>query len=135
MTYKQKLLPVLAFFVGVLFSGCRLSDEDVVGRYYLHSNEASQPLALELRSDGTFTMYRSKTFGEDEGSITLYKSTDGRNSDISGSGTWKLQTFVRPVVNIDGSLFTDVLLLTRQDGLICFKVRHNHIKEYWCKSQ
>jgi len=135
MTYKQMLLPVLVFSVCILFSGCRLSDEDVVGRYYLYSQEASQPLALELRSDGTFTMYRSKNWGEDGGEITLYKSGDGRNSDISGSGTWKLQTFLRPVVNIDGRLFTDVLLLTRQDGLICFKVRHNHIKEFWCKTQ
>jgi hypothetical protein len=131
-------LPLFAILFVVVCSGCRLSQDEVVGRYSVHSQDPSQPLALELSSDGTFTMYRSADVGGYDGEVSVYKS-DSAPESVSGSGTWKLinQTVMGPgaeAVVLNATTFSMPLMIDRQDGLICIDARHDHNKESWCKS-
>jgi len=142
MTFKRLLFPLLAFSLAIICSGCGLSKEDVVGKYSVHDEGASSDSAIDLRSDGTFTMYRTENWGEDNG-VNVYRATgEEQYPSISGSGTWELrdQILTQAIflnsdgIQSDGRGFTEILTLTRKDGLLCFEVRHNHNKEHWCKS-
>jgi hypothetical protein len=104
-------------------AGCRLSKDQVVGRYSYVPPAGSAVLALELSDDGTFTVYRSIHWG---------------SRDLSGSGTWKLinSTIVGPgveAVYLKSDQFMMALSLSSKDGKVCVEVDKND--ELWCKSE
>jgi hypothetical protein len=136
MSFKRMLLLVLALSFVVTCSGCGLSREDVIGSYYAQAQDGPGTLALDLRDDGTFTMYRTINWLESSPGITVYKAA-GEDDVRSDSGKWSLTYAVLGSlsVNFDAVLFTGPLPLTRHDGLVCFDMRHDHNKEYWCKSK
>lgn len=143
MASKRLLFPVLAFSLAAICSGCGLSKEEVVGNYSVHDQEASSESAIDLRSDGTFTMYRTKNLGEGDGINVYHVSNAERYPSISGRGSWELKNrflfgqliiLTSDGIQSDGLGYIDMLTPTRKDGLACFTVRHNHNKEYWCKS-
>jgi hypothetical protein len=122
------MIPRIAFLTALAFlivccSGCRTSRQDVVGRYSVLSPGGSEPFALELRDDGTFSMDRS---------------IHGDTVEWSGDGTWKLinETFLGPgdeAVYLTADRFMGPLTLTRQNDRVCLNVEKNG--EYWCKSK
>jgi hypothetical protein len=143
MTIKRLLFPVLAFFLTLICSGCGLSKEEIVGNYSVHDEGASSESAIDLRSDGTFIMYRTKNLGEGDGINAYHASDTEQYPSISGNGTWELEnrfplgqqiSLKSDGIQSDGRGFIDMLIPTRKDGLACFEVRHHHNKEYWCKS-
>jgi len=120
MTLRRVLL-LVSLILFVFCSGCALADKDVEGRYSVHSQEGAQPLAVEVRADGTFTIYLSRK-GED-----------------SGSGRWRLTShpyFGEQGIEFDGGRgsdsYADEYRITRRYGQLCIEFRPN--EEYWCKS-
>jgi hypothetical protein len=115
-------LTVISLLI-LCFAGCRLGKDQVVGRYSVSSQGGDGPTAIELRGDGTFSLYRSV-------SVSPY--------GWSGDGTWELinQTFFGPgieAVYLTSDHFMGPLPLTQQDGRACLEVERN--TELWCKSK
>ncbi len=117
-----RIMSLVSAFVLVLCSGCSLGNKDVVGVYSIHTKQGTQALAVEVRPDGTFTMYQSV------------------NGQDTGSGKWRLHShpyFGEKGLEFDGGngseSYADEFRITRQFGQLCIEVRPN--EEYWCKSK
>lgn len=122
MIKRCACLTAIAFLV-LCVAGCRMSRQQVIGQYALSSQVGAGPTAIELRGNGTFTLYRP---------------IRGTPSDWSGEGTWKLinQTMLGPgveTVYLTGGHFMGALPLAEQYDAVCLQVEKN--SELWCKSK
>jgi hypothetical protein len=134
---------VALFSLCVFATACRIPKDDIPGEYYLVSpggSESDESLALDLKDDGSFTLYRSfYTDANAPGNVQIV----GNPNEIhehSGSGTWELlnQTILGPGEETvmfkgegGGEFYQDGMSTTRKDGRVCLYTSGR--KEYWCK--
>lgn len=120
MIERNSLLAMAALLLAIC-AGCRLSKDDVIGQYSLVAEGQAESLAMNVGSDGTFTLYRP---------------IHGVTRDWSGSGTWELinPTFLGPgdeAIYLKSARFMGAVIVTRRDGRVSLNVEKND--EYWCK--
>jgi len=96
-----------------LLSGCNQNTDQAAGQYF-REKDPGLPLALNLKTDGTFDSYNG-----------------------SQTGTWHVQQhqFAAASVELDGTndsgKYEDEYNLTRHNGAFCIETHIDY--EYWCK--
>jgi hypothetical protein len=104
---------LLALLSVLALSGCVPATEDAAGQYF-REKDVGMPLAMNLKTDGTFDSYNG-----------------------SQTGQWHLvkHPLLNTVIELDGTndfgKFEDQYNLTRHNGAFCIETHTDY--EYWCK--